>query len=50
MINNSKYYKRVSGSSVGLTSDYGLEVRDRIPAGTRFSALPDRPWGPHSLL
>jgi len=25
-------------------------VRDRIPAGTRFSALPDRPWGPPSLL
>ena len=25
-------------------------VRDRIPVGTRFSARPDRPWGPPSLL
>ena len=23
---------------------------DRIPVGTRFSACPDRPWGPPSLL
>ena len=33
------------GSSVGIATDYGLEVRDRIPLGTRFSAHPDRPWG-----
>jgi len=25
-------------------------VRDRIPVGTRFSAHPDRPWDPVSLL
>ena len=25
-------------------------VRDRIPVGTRFSARPDGPWGPPSLL
>jgi len=25
-------------------------VRDRIPMGTRFSARPDRPWGPPNLL
>jgi len=35
------------GSSVGIATDYGL---DRIPVGTRFSALPDWPWGPPSLL
>ena len=28
----------------------GWTVRDRIPMGTRFSARPDRPWGPPSLL
>ena len=28
----------------------GRTVRDRIPVGTRFSARPDRPWGPPSLL
>ena len=28
----------------------GRTVRDRILVGTRFSARPDRPWGPHSLL
>ena len=38
------------GSSVGIATDYGLEVRDWIPEGTRFSACPDRPWGPPSLL
>jgi len=25
-------------------------VRDRIPVGERFSARPDPPWGPPSLL
>jgi len=25
-------------------------VRNRIPVETRFSARPDRPWGPPSLL
>ena len=28
----------------------GWAVRDRIPVGTRFSARPDQPWGPPSLL
>ena len=28
----------------------GWTVRDRIPVGTRFSARPNRPWGPPSLL
>ena len=28
----------------------GWTVRDRIAVGTRFSARPDRPWGPPSLL
>jgi hypothetical protein len=27
------------GSSVGMATDYRLEVRDRIPVGTGFSAL-----------
>ena len=38
-----------TGSLVGIATDYGLEVRDRIPVGTRFSARPDRPWAPPSL-
>jgi len=28
----------------------GWTVRDRIPVGAKFSARPDRPWGPPSLL
>jgi len=40
----------VPGSSVGVATDYGLEVRDRISVGARFYARPDRPWGPPSLL
>ena len=28
----------------------GWAVWDRNPVGTRFSARPDRPWGPPSLL
>jgi len=28
----------------------GWTVRNRIPVGTRFSARPDRPWGPPTLL
>ena len=28
----------------------GWTIWDRIPVGTRFSACPDRPWGPPSLL
>ena len=37
------------GSSVGIATT-GWTVRDRIPVGTRFSARPDRPWGPPSFL
>ena len=37
------------GSSDGIATT-GWTVRDRIPVGTRFSARPDRPWGPPSLL
>jgi len=29
---------------------YFCSVLDLIPVGTRFSASPDRPWGPPSLL
>jgi len=36
-------------SSVGIATR-GWTVQDRIPVGTRFSALPDRPWGPLSHL
>jgi len=43
------YVKLGRGSSVGMATDYGLEVRDRFPLGTRFSARPDRPWSPPSL-
>jgi len=43
--------ERVASSSVGIVTGYGLEGSlDRIPVGTRFSACPDRPWGPSSLL
>jgi len=35
------------GSSVGIATELpGWAVRDRIPVGTRFSARPDRSWGP----
>src|SRR5215470_11895666 len=39
---------RVAQSVQWLTT--GWTVWDRIPVGTRFSARPDRPWGPPSLL
>jgi len=39
---------RVAQSVRRLTTDW--RVRDRIPVGTRFSARPDWPWGPPSLL
>ena len=38
------------GSSVGIATDYGLDGPGSNPGGTRFSAHPDRPWGPPSLL
>jgi len=39
---------RVAQSVERLTT--GWTVRDRIPVGTRFSARPDRPWGPPSVV
>ena len=38
------------GSSVGIVTDYGLDRPGSNPGGMRFSARPDRPWGPPSLL
>jgi len=38
------------GGSVGIATDYGLDGPGLNPGGTRFSARPDRPWGPPSLL
>jgi len=39
------------GSSVGIGTDYGLHGPGSNPGGDeRFSARPDRPWGPPSLL
>jgi len=38
------------GRSVGIATDYGLDGPGSKPGMARFSALPDRPWGPPSLL
>ena len=39
------------GSSVGIVTDYELDGPGSNPGGgTRFSARPDRPWSPPSLL
>ena len=38
------------GILVGIATDYGLDGSGSNPGGARFSACPDRPWGPHSLL
>ena len=38
------------GSSVGTSTDYGLDGPRSNPGGARFSARPDRPWGPPSLV
>jgi hypothetical protein len=37
-------------SSVGIATDYGLDSPGLNPGGARFSACPDRLWGPPSLL
>ena len=45
------YIYRRPGSSVGIATELpGWKVGERTPVGTKFSALPDRPWGPPSLL
>ena len=39
------------GSAVGIATDYGLDGPGiESQWGARFSARPDRPWGPPSLL
>ena len=38
------------GSSVGIATDYGLKGPGSSTSGARFSARPDRPWGPSNLL
>jgi len=47
-------YSTVSGpgTSVGIATDYGLDGPgfESRRGGGRFSARPDRPWGPPSLL
>jgi len=52
-INIAKVYVTTGGpgSSVGIETELpGWTVLDQIPVGTRFSARPDRLWGPPSLL
>ena len=43
-------YLYVFGGVAGWVAQSGWTDRDRIPVRTRFSARPDRPWGPPSLL
>jgi hypothetical protein len=39
------------GSSVGIATELQAgRSGDRIPVGAKFSACPDCPWGPPSLL
>ena len=38
------------GSSVGIATDYRLDGPASNPGEARFSARPDRPWGPPRLL
>ena len=38
------------GSSVGIATDYRLDGPGSNIGGAKFSACPDRPWGPPSFL
>jgi len=38
------------GSSIGIATDYGLDGPGSNPGGEKFSARPNQPWGPPSLL
>ena len=38
------------GNSVGIATDYGLDGQGIESGETRFSARPDRTWGPPRLL
>jgi len=38
------------GSSVGIATDYEMDGPGSNLGGTRFSARPDRSWGPPSHL
>jgi hypothetical protein len=49
-------YPRISDSTIGITSDYGLDDRGvdvRVPVGSRIFSSPRRPdrlWGPPNLI
>jgi len=48
---NISYLAGGLGSSIGIAIELpGWTVLDRVPVGTTFSAHPDRPCGPPSLL
>jgi hypothetical protein len=45
------YLRCGPGSSVGIATAYGVDVRKSNPGGGEtFRACPERPWGPPSLL
>jgi len=46
VLNDTPSKIRRLGSSVGVATDCGLDGPGSNPGGTRFSARPDRPWGP----
>jgi len=53
LVNNEIQSHRMcgTGSSVSIVTDHGLDGRGiESQWGARFSAHPDRPWGPPSLL
>ena len=51
LIHNGYYNYRGAGSSVGIATDYGLDgLGIESQVGARYSARPDRPWGPPTLL